>query len=138
MIVAAMGLGAYVGVVLPFSRSHEKEADVIGMMYAARAGYPPQESIKLWNRMEEATGGSSVPTWLSTHPANEDRQANLSDWMEKAKKRQARNPLSDDTTRTLWTSDTSGSSGGRGEGGEESGSARANSGDGEDRGDRGR
>jgi len=112
IVTAALGLGAYVGVVLPFSRSHEEEADVIGMMYMARAGYPPQESIKLWNRMEAATGGSSLPTWLSTHPSNDQRQANLKDWMARAKKRQARNPLSDDTTRTLWTSDGGGGGGG--------------------------
>ncbi|MCB9742508.1 MAG: M48 family metallopeptidase [Alphaproteobacteria bacterium] len=102
LIVAAMGAGAQVGVILPFSRMHEKEADVIGMMYMAKAGYPPGESIKVWDRMEAATGGG-VPAFISTHPSNEKRQENLQEWMPKAKKRYERNKLSKNTQQTLWT-----------------------------------
>jgi predicted Zn-dependent protease len=110
LVVAAMGLGAEVGIILPFSRTHEKEADVIGMMYMAKAGYPPTESLKMWDRMEAATGGSSLPQWLSTHPTNENRQANLTEWMGQAKKRYERNKLSYDTTKTLWSSDSASNS----------------------------
>lgn len=102
IIVAAMGAGAEVGVLLPFSRKQESEADVIGMMYMATAGYPPEESIDIWDRMEKATGGSSLPTFLSTHPSDDNRKANLKDWLPQAKKRYARNKLSGNTQATLW------------------------------------
>lgn len=102
IIVAAMGAGAEVGVLLPFSRKQESEADVIGMMYMASAGYPPDESIEIWDRMEKATGGSSLPTFLSTHPSDQSRKANLKDWLPQAKKRYARNKLSGNTQATIW------------------------------------
>ena len=102
ILLAGLGLGAEVGMILPFSRLQESEADVIGMMYMAAAGYPPDESIAIWDRMEQATGGSSLPTFLSTHPSNSNRQANLNDWMNRAKKRYTRNALDRDTTSTLW------------------------------------
>lgn len=101
-ILAALGVGATLGVILPFSRAHEKEADVIGLMYMARAGYPPEESIKLWNRMENETGGSSVPAFLSTHPSNEKRKANLKDWMGRANKRYERNKRTENSLGTRW------------------------------------
>jgi predicted Zn-dependent protease len=112
IVVAAMGAGAQVGVILPFSRLHEKEADVIGMMYMAKAGYPPSESIDVWDRMAKASGGST-PAFLSTHPSEEKRQENLKDWMPQAKKRYERNKLNRNTQATLWTSsDFGGSSSG--------------------------
>jgi len=64
--MAAVGLGAQVGVMLPYSRSHETEADVEGLRYLIRAGYRPEEAPLLWERMAKL--GSSGPTWLSTHP----------------------------------------------------------------------
>ena len=103
LVLGAMGVGATVGVILPFSRKHEKEADVIGMMYMAKAGYPPGESIKVWDRMEAETGGSSLPAFVSTHPSNENRQGNLKDWLPQAKKRYQRNKLDRDTQAALWT-----------------------------------
>jgi len=102
VLLAAVGLGAEVGVVLPFSRKHEREADVIGMMYMARAGYPPGESIKIWDRMEAAGAGSSLPAFLSTHPSDEQRQENLRDWLQQARRRYERNALDRDTTAVLW------------------------------------
>jgi predicted Zn-dependent protease len=116
-VVAAVGVGAQGAVILPFSRAHEKEADVIGMMYMAKAGYPPEEAPKVWDRMEEATGGG-VPAILSTHPSNEQRKANLREWMPKAKKRYKRASQRSGTQQTLWTdSDFSSSSGGKKSGG---------------------
>lgn len=101
-LLAALGIGAEVGVVLPFSRKHESEADRIGLMYMAGAGYPPAESIEIWNRMEKATGGSGVPEFLSTHPSNQSRKENLRDWMPRAKKRYQRNKVGGDPLETLW------------------------------------
>jgi predicted Zn-dependent protease len=102
MILGALGLGAQVGVLLPFSRTQESEADVVGLMYMARAGYPPQESIRVWDRMAKA-GGQRPPEFLSTHPDPVTRQATLREWMPRAEKRYQRNALGDDTLRPLWT-----------------------------------
>jgi predicted Zn-dependent protease len=102
LMIAALGAGATVGYILPFSRKHEKEADVIGLMYMAKAGYPPGESIKVWDRMARQTGGSSVPTFLSTHPSHSQRQSNLKDWMPQARKRYQRNKLARDTQEAIW------------------------------------
>jgi predicted Zn-dependent protease len=101
LIMAAAGLGAQYGVILPFSRSHEKEADVIGMMYMAGAGYPPPESIAVWERMEALTGGSSA-AFLSTHPSFDARKENQREWMPEAKKRYKRNAIERDTRTSIW------------------------------------
>jgi metalloendopeptidase OMA1, mitochondrial len=76
MVMAALGAGAQYGVLLPFSRSHETEADEMGLLYMARAGYDPTEAIGFWQRMNEA-GGQKPPEFMSTHPANETRIENL-------------------------------------------------------------
>ena len=73
----ALGLGTQVGVLLPFSRDHESEADVEGLRYVIRAGYNPDEAPLLWERMAKLSGGSSQPEWLSTHPASEARAQKL-------------------------------------------------------------
>jgi predicted Zn-dependent protease len=65
-VIAALGAGTEIGVVLPFSREHETDADVVGIRYAIRAGYDPWEAPKLWERMAQL--GDSGPSWLSTHP----------------------------------------------------------------------
>jgi predicted Zn-dependent protease len=64
--MAVLGMGAQVGVLLPYSRDHESEADIEGLRYAVRAGYDPNEAPKLWERMAALGGGT--PEWLSTHP----------------------------------------------------------------------
>ncbi|MEW6055840.1 MAG: M48 family metallopeptidase [Bdellovibrionota bacterium] len=76
-IMAALGLGTQVGLLLPYSRSHETEADEIGQVLMAQAGYDPAESIRFWQRFSEATKGQSVPTFLSTHPSSQGRAENL-------------------------------------------------------------
>ncbi len=103
ILLAALGVGTRVGVLLPFSRTHEKEADVIGLLTMAGAGYPPEQSLGVWTRMADASE-SSVPTFLSTHPSSEQRQANLNDWMDQAKKRYERNKqkVGGDTTTPRW------------------------------------
>ena len=72
IFVAAYGIGANVGILLPYSRLHESEADRIGLTLMAKAGYDPREAIPFWQRMNEKGKGSS-PEFLSTHPAPETR-----------------------------------------------------------------
>jgi predicted Zn-dependent protease len=81
----AYGIGSAVGVMLPFSRSHETEADRIGLQIMAIAGYNPDEAAELWKRMKASSGGQSPPEFLSTHPSNETRIANLTSWAPMAK-----------------------------------------------------
>jgi predicted Zn-dependent protease len=80
----AMGLGLQAGVLLPFSRKHESEADYIGVLLAADAGYDPREAVRIWERMAAASGGGAPPEFLSTHPTNETRIADLNRWMPEA------------------------------------------------------
>jgi len=75
-VLAALGLGVQVGVLLPFSRANETEADEIGLRYMARAGYDPHEAPLLWERFG-ATEKGGPPVFLSTHPASASRQAFL-------------------------------------------------------------
>lgn len=82
-IMAALGAGATVGVMLPFSRSHESEADEHGLYLAAVAGYDPRAAVGLWQRMG-ALGGQRPPEWLSTHPSEETRIERLQEAMPKA------------------------------------------------------
>ncbi len=82
-VMGALGAGAQYGVLMPFGRKHESEADQIGLTYMARAGYDPQESIRFWKRMEN-TGGNQPPEFLSTHPSHGTRIQQLEALMPKA------------------------------------------------------
>lgn len=73
----AYGMGSQVGGMLPFSRNHETEADKIGLILMAIAGYNPDEASKLWQRMKANSGGSAPAEIMSTHPSNDSRIANL-------------------------------------------------------------
>lgn len=76
--VQVLGLGAVYGVILPYSRSHELEADSGGVRYMAQAGYDPRQAIRFWQNMARASSGSArPPEFLSTHPANQTRIDNL-------------------------------------------------------------
>jgi len=76
-VMAALGMGAQVGVLLPYSRDNETEADIEGLRYAIRAGFRPEEAPRLWDRMAKLSGGNSTPKWLSTHPPSEERSQKL-------------------------------------------------------------
>jgi predicted Zn-dependent protease len=82
-IMAVSGAGAQYGVLLPFSRHHESEADEIGLFIAADAGYDPREAVQLWKNMG-SLGGEKPPEWASTHPSDETRQARLAELMPRA------------------------------------------------------
>ncbi|MDH4300531.1 MAG: M48 family metallopeptidase [Nitrospira sp.] len=82
--MAALGLGAQVGVLLPFSRKHESEADYVGILLAADAGYDPCESVALWERMAQLSTGGGPAEFLSTHPSHDTRIDQLKEWMPEA------------------------------------------------------
>jgi predicted Zn-dependent protease len=81
----AYGIGSTVGVMLPFSRSHESEADQIGLQLMAIAGYEPMAAARLWERMKANAGGQSPPEFLSTHPSSDTRISNITSWAPAAK-----------------------------------------------------
>ena len=86
LAMQAYGLGAQVGVLLPYSRTQELEADRIGLMYMARAGYDPREAIAFWKRFQaynSKSGGKSLE-FLSTHPLDDSRIAELQKHLPKA------------------------------------------------------
>ncbi|MBO3116325.1 M48 family metallopeptidase [Winogradskyella sp. DF17] len=79
------GVASNVAGMLPFSRSHETEADKIGLYLMAVAGYNPDEASELWKRMKANSGGQAPPEFLSTHPSNDSRIQNLQALSPKAK-----------------------------------------------------
>jgi predicted Zn-dependent protease len=83
LIMMAYGVGSTVGGMLPFSRKHESEADKIGLDLMTIAGYNPHEAPKLWERMK-AQSKNGTPEFLSTHPSEERRIANLHMWIPEA------------------------------------------------------
>ena len=82
-LLQALGLGASVGLVLPFSRSQESEADHVGLILMAKAGYDPRASLGVWERMERKEKGAP-PEFLSTHPGSETRIQQLRAWIPEA------------------------------------------------------
>src|SRR5262249_11509191 len=79
----AFGLGAQVGVLLPFGRAQEAEADHIGLILMAKAGYDPHAALELWQRFAKQ-GGGGPPEYLSTHPSYGTREHNIAAWMPAA------------------------------------------------------
>jgi predicted Zn-dependent protease len=85
IFMQAVGVGSQVGM-LKFSRTHESEADRIGLIFMAMAGYDPQEAPKFWERMSGGSKGAAPPEWLSTHPSDATRIADLNKAMPEALK----------------------------------------------------
>lgn len=81
----AYGLGAQLGVILPFSREHELEADKLGLIFMAMAGYNPQSAVAFWERMNQA-GGKNPPEFLSTHPSDQRRIGRIRNFTPEAMK----------------------------------------------------
>lgn len=83
-VMGVIGAGAKFGLLLPFSREHESEADMIGLLYMARAGFDPREAVALWQRMGRASSGGQSLEFMSTHPSNEKRIEQLKALLPKA------------------------------------------------------
>jgi metalloendopeptidase OMA1, mitochondrial len=82
-ILGLLGAGSQYGILLPFSRKHESEADHIGLLLMAAAGYDPREAVQFWQRMEKVAGGKRAE-FTSTHPSHEHRVRNLRTWLSEA------------------------------------------------------
>jgi len=85
IVLSALGVGVLYGFTLPFSRLHESEADQIGLIYMAKAGYDPNEAINFWQRFGQVKGGKGGPEWASTHPADATRIQGLRSYLSRAK-----------------------------------------------------
>lgn len=83
-VMQAVSAAYGVGVELPFGRSQESEADRIGLILMAKAGYDPEEAVPFWQRMSAGKSGKSTPEFLSTHPSGETRVRQLQEWMPEA------------------------------------------------------
>lgn len=84
--MGAFGLGAQVGVLLPFSRLHESEADRLGLTFMAMAGYDPNKAVEFWQRMADMKGEQAPPEFLSTHPSDATRIDNIKKHLPEALK----------------------------------------------------
>jgi len=84
LFMAAFGVGAQVGVLLPYSRLQESEADRLGVIFMAMGGYDPREAVGFWQRMMEKKSGRGVPQFLSTHPSYEDRIGKIRGYVDEA------------------------------------------------------
>ncbi len=86
LFMAAFGVGTQVGILLPYSRLQESEADHLGLIFMAMAGYDPHEALNFWQRMIKAQTGSAPPEFLSDHPSDETRIANIEKELPEAMK----------------------------------------------------
>ena len=84
--MTAFGAGAQVGVLLPYGRLQESEADHLGLIFMAMAGYDPNEALPFWQRMAEKKGGQAPPEFLSTHPSDATRIRKLRELLPEAMK----------------------------------------------------
>ena len=84
--MTVFGVGTQLGAILPYSRLHESEADKMGLIFMAMAGYDPNEAPKFWERMQAASGGGAPPQLLSTHPSDSKRITDLKAAMPEAMK----------------------------------------------------
>lgn len=99
LAIAALGLGVQYGVLMPYSRSHETEADLLGLDIMAKAGFNPEEAPKLWEKMKQSKKEKdSLPEWMSTHPSDDTRIQQLQDrtseakWLMKTAHQQGKKP----------------------------------------------
>ncbi|RKZ40266.1 MAG: M48 family peptidase [Gammaproteobacteria bacterium] len=83
-LMGLLGIGAQVGILLPYSRVHESEADEMGLYLMAKAGFNPKESVNLWQNMSRGSNGEQPPEFFSTHPSHDTRIARLNQIMDRA------------------------------------------------------
>ncbi|MEQ9366438.1 MAG: M48 family metallopeptidase [Leptospirales bacterium] len=83
-VMGVLGAGARYGIMLPFSRDHESEADYMGLIFVARACYDPREAPKVWERMGKLSGGGTPSEFMSTHPSSATRIRQFHQWMDEA------------------------------------------------------
>ena len=81
--MSAFGIGAQYGLMLPYSRLHENEADHLGMIFMAMAGYDPNTAVEFWKRMSQEKQGEAPPEFMSTHPSDETRINNIRELIPK-------------------------------------------------------
>lgn len=86
LFMTAYGVGTTVGVMLPFSRKHESEADRLGLIFMSMAGYNPNDAVDFWTRMSALKGGAQPPEFLSTHPSDATRIADIKNHLPEALK----------------------------------------------------
>jgi predicted Zn-dependent protease len=80
----AYGAGVNLLYILPYSRTHEREADYMGLMFMAKAGYDPHDAVAFWEKMRDRYAGQEPPEFLSTHPGSDERISNLKGWLPEA------------------------------------------------------
>lgn len=83
--MAVYGMGTQVGILLPYSRLQESEADHLGLIFMAMAGYDPNKAVEFWQRMSQMKGGQAPPEFLSTHPADETRIRKIKEFLPEAR-----------------------------------------------------
>lgn len=93
IFLTTYGLGATVGLMLPYSRMHEKEADRLGLIFMAMAGFDPSEAVEFWERMAADKSGKTRPEFLSTHPSDQTRIASIKALIPEAMEYYNRNKL---------------------------------------------
>ncbi|MDQ3073244.1 MAG: M48 family metallopeptidase [Bacteroidota bacterium] len=86
LLLTAYGVGSQVGILLPYSRKQELEADKLGLVFMADAGYDPNSAVGFWERMEAMAGGGAPPEFLSTHPSHSTRIKQILNYMPEAMK----------------------------------------------------
>lgn len=86
LLLASYGVGTAVGMILPYSRAHEREADRMGMIFMAMAGYNPREAVAFWERMDKMADSSAPPQFLSTHPSSAERIREMRSFLPEAMK----------------------------------------------------
>jgi len=84
--LSVYGVGTTVGIMLPYSRTHESEADHLGLIFMAMAGYDPHAAPEFWKRMAASKQGGSPPEFLSTHPSDQTRIEDITSWIPEAMK----------------------------------------------------
>ncbi|USD44095.1 M48 family metallopeptidase [Vibrio sp. SCSIO 43135] len=90
--MAALGVGVQYGVILPYGRTQESEADIVGLELMAKSGFDPKQSVELWKNMAKASGGNTPPELLSTHPSHDTRIGDLSAKIKSLPKYEGKKP----------------------------------------------